>query len=90
MPRRPAAPVLLIYTARQDAAVYKRVSHDIEEWLPKVKGVVDIVNQTIVIGPSVNFRVDMEKAQRAGFTVKEVGDIAGEYDALSSIVRLLR
>jgi CzcA family heavy metal efflux pump len=52
--------------------IFKRVAKDIEEWLPKVKGVVDIVNQTIVIGPSVNFRVDLEKAQRAGFGVKDV------------------
>jgi hypothetical protein len=33
------------------------------------------VNQTIVIRPSVNFRVDMDRAQRAGFTVKDVGEI---------------
>ena len=58
-----------------DEKVFKDVAHSIEEWLPKVKGVVDIVNQTIVIGPAVNFRVDMDKAQRAGFTVQNVGDI---------------
>ena len=58
-----------------DPAVFKAVAKDVEEWLPKVKGVVDIVNQTIVIGPSVNFRVDLQKAERAGFGVKEVADI---------------
>jgi multidrug efflux pump subunit AcrB len=58
-----------------DPKVFKQVAHQVEEWLPKVKGVVDIVNQTIVIGPSVNFRVDPEKAQRAGFGVREVADI---------------
>ena len=52
--------------------IFKSVAKDIEEWLPKVKGVVDIVNQTIVIGPSINFRVDQEKAERAGFGVKDV------------------
>lgn len=58
-----------------DPKIFKQVAHQVEEWLPKVKGVVDIVNQTIVIGPSVNFRVDPEKAQRAGFGVREVADI---------------
>src|SRR5207249_1271987 len=58
-----------------DDKAFKEAAHSIEEWLPKVKGVVDIVNQTIVIGPSINFRVDREKAQRAGFTVQNVGDI---------------
>ncbi|MGA2328927.1 MAG: efflux RND transporter permease subunit [Bryobacteraceae bacterium] len=55
-----------------DPAVFKAVAKGVEEWLPKVKGVVDVVNQTIVVGPSVNFRVDPEKAQRAGFGVKDV------------------
>jgi len=55
--------------------VYKRVSHAVEEWLPKVKGVVDIVNQNFVVGPAVNFRVDVEKAQRAGFGVTDVANI---------------
>ena len=36
---------------------------------------VDIVNQTIVIGPAVNFRVDPEKAERAGFGVADVADL---------------
>lgn len=58
-----------------DPAVYKRIAKDVEEWLPKVNGVVDIVNQTIVIGPAVNFRVDLEKAQRAGFGVKDVAEL---------------
>jgi CzcA family heavy metal efflux pump len=58
-----------------DDKVYKQVAHQIEEWLPKVKGVVDIVNRTIVIGPAVNFRVDPDKAMRAGFGVKDVADI---------------
>jgi hypothetical protein len=47
-------------------ATYKEVAKRIEEWLPKVHGVVDVVNQTFVIGPAANFRVDLEKAQRAG------------------------
>src|SRR5207247_2489300 len=38
----------------------------------KIKGVVDVVNQTIVIGPAVNFRVDLQKAERAGFAVRDV------------------
>lgn len=55
--------------------IYKDVAKRVEEWLPKVKGVVDIVNRTVPIGPAVNFRVDLEKAQRAGFKVQDVADL---------------
>ncbi|MFN7923375.1 MAG: efflux RND transporter permease subunit [Bryobacteraceae bacterium] len=58
-----------------DEAVYKAVAKEVEEWLPKVQGVVDIVNQTIVIGPAINFRVDPEKASRAGFSASDVANI---------------
>ncbi|MEP7362714.1 MAG: efflux RND transporter permease subunit [Acidobacteriota bacterium] len=54
---------------------YKEAAAMVEEWLPKVKGVVDIENQTIPIGPSLNFRVDMEKAQRAGFSVQDIANL---------------
>jgi len=55
-----------------DDRVYKAVAARIAEWLPQIRGVVDVVNQTIVIGPAVNFRVDLAKASRAGFTVRDV------------------
>lgn len=58
-----------------DERVYKAVARDIEEWLPKVRGVVDVVNRTVVIGPAVNFRVDLQKARRAGFGVREVSEL---------------
>ncbi|MGJ5815576.1 efflux RND transporter permease subunit [Paludibaculum fermentans] len=58
-----------------DDKVYKDIAKRVEEWLPKVKGVVDIVNRTVPIGPAVNFRVDLEKAQRAGFKVQDVADL---------------
>ena len=45
------------------------------EWLPKVRGVVDVNNRTIVIGPAVNFRVDPYKAERAGFSTQDVANI---------------
>ena len=64
-----------IKITHKDEAVYKAVAEQVEKWLPKVKGVVDIVNQTIVIGPSVNFRVDVEKAGRAGFSVTDVANL---------------
>ncbi len=64
-----------IKVRHDDEATYKRVAKEIEEWLPKVKGVVDVVNQTVVIGPSLNFRVDPEKARLAGFGVKDVADL---------------
>ncbi|MBI4456601.1 MAG: efflux RND transporter permease subunit [Acidobacteria bacterium] len=58
-----------------DYNVAKKVGERVEKWLPNVKGVVDIVNQTIVIGPAFNFRVDLEKARRAGFSVRDVADL---------------
>ncbi|MEO8025483.1 MAG: efflux RND transporter permease subunit [Bryobacteraceae bacterium] len=54
---------------------YKAAAAMINDWLPKVKGVVDIENRTIPIGPSLNFRVDPEKALRAGFRVQDVADL---------------
>jgi multidrug efflux pump subunit AcrB len=64
-----------IKVRHDDEATYKEVAKRVEEWLPKVKGVVDIVNQTIVIGPSHNFRVDPVKARLAGFGLKDVADL---------------
>ncbi len=64
-----------IKVSHNDEATYKQVAKQIEEWLPKVQGVVDIVNRTIVIGPSINFRVDPEKARMAGFGVQDVADL---------------
>jgi CzcA family heavy metal efflux pump len=58
-----------------DDETFKRIAGEIAEWLPKVKGVVDVVNQTIEIGPSLNFRVDPTKAARAGFGVRDVAGI---------------
>ena len=58
-----------------DPEKFKAVGRAVEEWLPKVKGVVDVVNQTIVIGPAINFRVDPENARRAGFGVQNVADL---------------
>lgn len=58
-----------------DDATYKAVARDIAQWLPTVRGVVDVVNRTVVIGPSRNFRVDLEKAARAGFGVQDVLDL---------------
>lgn len=64
-----------IKVRHDDDATYKRVAARIAEWLPKVPGVVDIVNRTIVIGPSLNFRVDPEKARLAGFSIQDVADL---------------
>jgi CzcA family heavy metal efflux pump len=58
-----------------DASTFQEVAHAIEDWLPKVKGVVDVVNRNVVIGPAVNFRVDLEKARRSGFGVAEVASL---------------
>lgn len=64
-----------IKISNKDEAVFKAVAEDVEKWLPKISGVVDIVNQTIVIGPAINFRVDPEKARRAGFSVSDVANL---------------
>lgn len=58
-----------------DPEVAMDLANRVHEWLPEVDGVVDVVNQTVAIGPSVNFRVDLDKAGRAGFTVRDVADI---------------
>jgi len=60
---------------QDDDRVHKQVAREIEEWLPKVQGVVDIVNRTVVIGPAANFRVDLDKAQRAGFGVRDIAEL---------------
>jgi CzcA family heavy metal efflux pump len=56
----------------EDGAVARKVGAAIAAWLPKVKGTVDVVDRTVVIGPAVNLRVDPEKAGRAGFSVADV------------------
>jgi CzcA family heavy metal efflux pump len=53
----------------------RALAERIAEFLPKVRGVVDVVNQVRVIGPQINFSVDREKAQRAGFSVTDVAEI---------------
>ena len=55
-----------------------------------VKGVVDIENRTTAIGPTRNFRVNPEKAGRAGFSVQDVLNLqAGILDGevASNIIR---
>ena len=58
-----------------DPEKFKAVGKAVEAWLPKINGVVDVVNQTVVIGPAINFRVDAENARRAGFGVQDVADL---------------
>jgi CzcA family heavy metal efflux pump len=73
-----------------DTATFQKVAEDIEAWLPKVKGVVDITNRTVLIGPAVNFRVDPAKAQRAGFTVADIAATESamvDGDPVSSIIK---
>ena len=58
-----------------DEASYKDAAKSIEAWLPNVKGVVDVVNQTVTVGPSMNFRVDPQRAMLAGFTTQDVANL---------------
>jgi len=62
-----------LYNPRDEA--FKQAADRITEWLPKVPGVVDINNRTVVIGPAVNFVVDPTRAARAGFTAQDVATI---------------
>jgi CzcA family heavy metal efflux pump len=60
-----------------DDKSYKATAAAVAEWLEKenVKGVVDVEDRTIAIGPSRNFRVNPEKASLAGFGVRDVLDL---------------
>ncbi len=58
-----------------DNATALEVASRIEEWLPTVRGVVDVVNQNVVVGPAVNFRVNPVAAQRAGFSIQDIADL---------------
>lgn len=58
-----------------DDKVYKELAGTIAEWLPKVKGVVDVEDRTTAIGPAHNFRVNPEKAGLAGFSAQDVLDL---------------
>ncbi len=57
-----------------DDKIYRQVAETIAEWLPKVKGVVDVEDRTVAIGPAHNFRVNPEKAGLAGFSAQDVLD----------------
>ena len=73
-----------------DPRVYLDLAHKVEEWLPKVRGVVDVVNQNFIIGPAVNFRVNPRQAALAGFTTQQVADIGAailEGQPASSLIR---
>ncbi|HKC84854.1 MAG TPA: efflux RND transporter permease subunit, partial [Blastocatellia bacterium] len=60
-----------------DDKVHRDVANDITEWLEKksVKGVVDVEDRATAIGPSRNFRVNLEKAGMAGFGVDDVRNL---------------
>jgi CzcA family heavy metal efflux pump len=60
-----------------DDKVYREVAGEIAEWLEKksVRGVVDVEDRTVAIGPSRNFRVNLEKAGMAGFGVEDVRNL---------------
>jgi CzcA family heavy metal efflux pump len=59
----------------RDPKVFEKLADEITDWLPKVRGVTDINNRTVTIGPALNFRVDPQKAQRAGFTTQDVANL---------------
>ena len=62
-----------IFHPRDEA--FRQAAERITDWLPKIKGVVDINNRTVVIGPAVNFVVDPPRAARAGFRAQDVANI---------------
>ena len=73
-----------------DIATFKSVNAAIADWLPKIKGIVDVNNRTVVVGPSVNFRVNLQKAERAGFGVNDVANMQAamlDGDLASNMIR---
>ena len=64
-----------IKISHPDPATALSIAQRIEDWLPSVPGVVDVMNQNVVIGPLVKFRVDPVKAGRAGFTTQQVAEL---------------
>jgi multidrug efflux pump subunit AcrB len=73
-----------------DENTFKKVTADIADWLPKVHGIVDVNDRTVVVGPSINFKVNLPKAQRAGFGVNDVAAIEStilDGDLASNMIR---
>jgi multidrug efflux pump subunit AcrB len=69
---------------------FKSVTAAITEWLPKVRGIVDVNSRTVVVGPSVNFKVNLAKAQRAGFGVNDIANAEAtilDGDLASNMIR---
>ncbi len=64
-----------IKISHPDNSVALAIGQKIEDWLPDVRGVVDVMNQNVVIGPSLNFRVDPVKAGLAGFSTQDVAEL---------------
>jgi CzcA family heavy metal efflux pump len=64
-----------IQVSHPDPATALAIGEQVEEWLATVPGVVDVMNQNVVIGPTVSFRVDPVKASRAGFSTQDVADL---------------
>ncbi len=64
-----------IQISHPDPATALAIGQRVEEWLSGVPGVVDVMNQNVVIGPEASFRIDPVKAALAGFTTQEVADL---------------
>jgi multidrug efflux pump subunit AcrB len=64
-----------IQVSHPDPNTALAIGEQVEEWLAGVPGVVDVINQNVVIGPTASFRVDPVKAARAGFSTQEVADL---------------
>ncbi|MEZ5394102.1 MAG: efflux RND transporter permease subunit [Bryobacterales bacterium] len=64
-----------IHVSHPDPAIALKLGERVEQWLATVPGVVDVMNQNVVIGPTVSFHVDPVKAALAGFTTQEVADL---------------
>ncbi|MCB1021226.1 MAG: efflux RND transporter permease subunit, partial [Acidobacteria bacterium] len=64
-----------IQVSHPNPATALAIGEQVEDWLGTVPGVVDVMNQNVVIGPTVSFRVDPVKASRAGFSTQDVADL---------------
>ena len=80
-----------IKISHPDPATALDIAQRVEDWLPGVPGVVDVMNQNVVIGPAANFRVDPVKAARAGFTTQQVADLqAAALDGIRASETIVR
>lgn len=62
-----------VFNSRDES--FRQAAARIADWLPRIPGLVDVKDRTVVIGPAVNFRVDPVRSARAGFSAQDIAAI---------------